>query len=162
MRVLGIDPGYGIVGWAVIEQNLDIIAFDAIETPSALPIEDRLLLIHTELLEIIQNYHPACAALEKLFFTKNTKTAMDVARSIGVILLTLKLSSVKYQEYTPPQVKQALTGYGRAGKGQMTTVVTRIFNLKETPRKDDIADALAIAACHSFSLVPRRIQFFEN
>ncbi len=152
MKILGIDPGFGTLGWAIVKHNLDVIDYGAIETKSSLAIEERLLEIHNKLTLIINKYNPDCVAVERLFFAKNTKTALDVAKCIGVLLLTVKLSGLSYDEYTPSQVKTALTGYGRASKEQMQNMVTKIFRLKEIPRPDDVADALAIAACHSFNL----------
>ncbi len=152
MKILGIDPGYGTLGWAVVEQNLNIVDFGVIETGANLPIDERLLEIHIGITNIIKTYKPHCAAIERLFFAKNTKTALDVAKCVGVILLTTKLKGLNYKEYTPPQIKSALTGYGRASKDQIQNMVVKIFRLKEIPRPDDAADALAIAACHSLSL----------
>ena len=152
MRILGIDPGFAILGWAVIEQDLRIIDYGVIETRSNTAIDERLLKIHTEITKIINRYQPECIAIERLFFAKNSKTALDVAKCIGVILLSIKLLGLDYDEYTPSQIKMALTGYGRASKGQIQNMVTKIFKIKKLPQPDDIADALAIAACHSFTL----------
>ena len=149
MRILGIDPGYGILGWSVIEKNQRLIDYGIIETTSSLPIEDRLFEIHTRLVEIITLYKPDCAAIEKLFFVKNITTGIDVAKTIGAVILTLKLHNICYYEYTPSQIKQAITGYGRAGKDQMKFMIKSIFKLNELPSPDDAADALAIAFCHS-------------
>jgi len=152
VRILGIDPGYGILGWAVIESDLSILQYGTIETEKDKPIGDRLLDIHRGVEYIIQNFQPETAALEKLFFSKNTTTAMDVSRAIGVVILTLRLAGLTYHEYSPGQVKQAMTGYGKADKGQMQSMVKTLFSLKDIPKPDDAADALAIAACHSFTL----------
>ncbi len=152
MKILGIDPGYGILGWSVIDKSLKLIDFGTIETPASDLLADRLFFIHQQLEQIIHTYKPDCASIEKLFFQKNTKTAIDVAKALGVIVLTLKKFDLPFSEYTPNQVKQALTGFGRASKEQMQQMVKTIFNLKEIPEPDDAADALAIAACHSFSL----------
>ncbi len=158
MKILGIDPGFGTLGWAVVEHNLNVVDYGAIETSPKLPIDQRLLEIHEKINDIIDTYGPHCVALERLFFAKNTKTALDVAKSIGVVLLTTRLKGLSYNEYTPPQVKIALTGYGRASKDQMQKMVVKIFRLKEIPRPDDAADALAIAACHSFNLKTIKIK----
>jgi crossover junction endodeoxyribonuclease RuvC len=149
VRILGIDPGYGILGWAIIEKNQKLIDYGVIETRSGTPIGERILEIHYQLNEIILQYHPHSAGVEKLFFTKNLTTGLDVAKTIGATILTLKLNNISYAEYTPSQVKQAITGYGRAGKEQMMHMIKTIFNLKELPKRDDAADALAIALCHS-------------
>ncbi|MCP4131566.1 MAG: crossover junction endodeoxyribonuclease RuvC [bacterium] len=149
MRILGIDPGYGILGWSIIEKDFNLIDFGTIETKSSEEIAERLVDIHKQLSAIISLYSPSTVAIEKLFFAKNTKTAIDVAKTIGVILLTIKIAGLDYAEYTPSQVKQAMTGFGRASKEQMQVMIQRLFNIKEIPKPDDAADALAIAACHS-------------
>ena len=152
MKILGIDPGFGILGWSIIDKSLHCIDYGIIETSSNDSIENRLFEIHIKLEELICNYKPDCVSVEKLFFQKNVKTAIDVAKALGVILLTIKKYELPYHEYTPSQVKQALTGFGRASKEQMQHMIKTIFNLKDIPKPDDAADALAIAACHSFSL----------
>lgn len=153
MIILGIDPGYGILGWSVIEKNMRLLDYGVIETKSHLSIEDRIFIIHHELKRIIELYKPECGSIEKIFFQKNTKTAIDVAKTVGAIVLTLKMHNLDCFEYTPSQVKQALTGFGRATKEQMQFMVKKIFNIKEIPKPDDAADAIAIAACHSFKQV---------
>jgi crossover junction endodeoxyribonuclease RuvC len=156
VRILGIDPGYGILGWSVIEQNQKLIDYGIIETIPNQNIDERLLAIHIKLTAIIDLYKPDCAAVEKLFFTKNTKTGMDVAKTIGALLLTLRLNNIGFYEYTPSQIKQAVTGYGRAGKEQIKFMIKSIFNMSEVPTPDDAADAIAIALCHSFRQNARR------
>jgi crossover junction endodeoxyribonuclease RuvC len=148
-RILGIDPGYGILGWGVIEKDLRVVEFGVITTPPGTAIESRLFLIHRELQDIITRLAPDSAALEKLFFAKNTTTAFDVAKAVGAVYLTLAMNEIPFSEYTPPQVKQAVTGYGRASKGQMQQMIMKIFGLSALPSPDDAADALAVAACHS-------------
>ncbi|MDA3899853.1 MAG: crossover junction endodeoxyribonuclease RuvC [Spirochaetes bacterium] len=152
MRILGIDPGYGILGWGVIDKGLKIVDYGAIETPSSMPIDERMFVIYTELSSIITEYKPDTVSIERQFFSKNTTTALNVAHAVGVVLLVLHQHVVLYTEYTPLQIKQALTGYGRADKKQMQVMIKNIFSLKEIPQPDDAADALAIAACHSFSI----------
>ncbi|MBN2041000.1 MAG: crossover junction endodeoxyribonuclease RuvC [Spirochaetes bacterium] len=149
--MLGIDPGYATLGWAVIDSNLRIIDYSYICTEAGLKIDERLLRIHTELKNIIDNYKPECLAIERLFFTKNTRTAIDVAKCIGVVLLTARLNQLEYNEYSPTQVKTAITGYGRASKNQIQNIIKKIYKLSEIPKPDDVADALAVAACHSLS-----------
>ena len=151
MRILGIDPGYGILGWSIIDDSMKLIDFGVIETSPDIPFENRIYEIHLSLKKIISAYSPDCVAIEKLFFAKNTKTALNVAKAIGAIILTLKMSGLDYFEYTPTQVKQALTGFGRASKNQMQCMIMKIFKIKEIPEPDDAADALAVALCHSFS-----------
>jgi crossover junction endodeoxyribonuclease RuvC len=157
VRILSIDPGYATLGWAIIEGTLKIVDYGAVETKSGLEIDERLLIIHNELNKIIDYYKPDCVAIEKLFFAKNTKTAINVAKCIGVILLTTKLKGLGYNEYTPLQVKNAITGYGRAAKDQIQNIIMKIYKLKEIPRPDDAADALAIAACHFLNMKSARI-----
>ncbi|TFH38822.1 MAG: crossover junction endodeoxyribonuclease RuvC [Chrysiogenales bacterium] len=147
--MLGIDPGYGRLGWSVIEKNLNLVDYGTIETASGCNIADRIHTIHTKLETIINLYRPDCAAIERLFFSKNTTTAIDVAKTIGAVVLTLRLHDIEHTEYTPSQIKQSLTGYGRAGKEQMKFMIKSIFKLTEIPQPDDAADAIAIALCHS-------------
>jgi crossover junction endodeoxyribonuclease RuvC len=150
VKILGIDPGFGIMGWAVIETGERLIDFGVITTSANQTIDERILVIHRSLDGIIHTHCPEVAAIEKLFFTKNIKTGIDVAKTIGAIILTLKLNNIHYSEYTPSQVKQAITGYARADKKQMKDMVKKIFKLPAPPEPDDAADALAIALCHSF------------
>jgi crossover junction endodeoxyribonuclease RuvC len=149
VKILGIDPGYGKLGWAVIDGKQKLIDYGVIETASGRTIDDRLFEIHGRLNEIITLYKPTCAAIEKLFFTKNVTTGLDVAKTIGGIILTLRLHDIRFYEYTPSQVKQAVTGYGRAGKEQIKFMIKSIFAMSELPTPDDAADALGIALCHS-------------
>lgn len=151
MKILGIDPGYGILGWAVVDKGQKLIDYGVIETLSTCTIDERLYEIHNSLTDIIQKHGPSCAAIERFFFTKNLTTGIDVAKTIGAIILTLKIHGISYCEYTPAQIKQAVTGYGRAGKEQMKFMIKSIFALKELPTPDDAADALAIALCHSLN-----------
>jgi len=149
VRILGIDPGYKNLGWSIIEKNQKIVDYGVIDTSSDKRIDERLLEIHTKLDAIITLYKPDCAAIEKLFFTKNIKTGMDVAKTLGAIILTLRLNNIGYFEYTPSQVKQVVTGYGRADKAQMKFMIKSIFRMSDELQSDDAADALAIALCHS-------------
>lgn len=148
MKILGIDPGYGIVGWAVVDDSMRIAACGCIETDSSLNFDERLLEIHLALKKIIEEQNPDVAAVERLFFSRNTTTALDVAKAVGVIVLTLRMHNISHFEYTPIQVKRALTGYGRATKGQIQSIITRIFSLKTSTLKDDVTDAISVAACH--------------
>ncbi len=148
MRTLGIDPGYGTVGWAIVDDVLSVRACGSIETPPGEDLCDRLLHIHRALGDIIHEHKPEHAALERLFFSRNTTTALDVSKAVGVIMLTLRLENLKLCEYTPIQVKQALTGYGRATKGQVQAMVSKILKINTGKLKDDVTDAVAIAACH--------------
>lgn len=151
MKILGIDPGYGRLGWAVVDARQTLIDYGVIETVAGQKIDDRLFEIHNRLKDLITLHRPACAAIEKLFFTKNLTTGLDIAKTIGAVILTLKLHDIGYCEYTPAQIKQAVTGYGRADKEQMQFMIKSIFSLTAPPTPDDAADALAIALCHSLS-----------
>jgi crossover junction endodeoxyribonuclease RuvC len=111
-----------------------------------------MAIIHIELSNIIEKYSPTCAAIEKIFFSKNTKTALDVAKVTGAVMLTIWQYRLDMTEYTPNQVKMALTGFGMATKEQMQTMIKTVFKLSTVPKPDDAADALAIALCHSFSM----------
>jgi crossover junction endodeoxyribonuclease RuvC len=149
VRIIGIDPGFSILGWAVIEDNLKVVDYGTVETDPDMPIDERLFAIHSDISSIIERYRPDCAVIEKLFFSKNVTTAIDVSRATGVILLAFREHALPYQEVTPMQVKQGITGYGKADKKQMQIMVQRLFSLKEIPKPDDAADALAIALCYS-------------
>ena len=151
MIILGIDPGLAIVGWGVIESrgsSVRPIAYGAIRTPAHTDIEERLLMIEQDLTELINKYRPDEMAIEELFFTNNITTGIAVAEARGVILCTAHKLGVKISEYTPPQVKQAVVGYGKAEKHQVIAMVTSLLRLKAPPKPDDTADALAIAICH--------------
>jgi|SRR6185369_9315052 len=152
MNILGIDPGTAIVGWGVIQIEKGIItpvAFGHISTSKDLPMEVRLSEIASDLSSIIKKYKPSEAAVEELFFFKNQKTVISVAQSRGCIVLTLKDQGVSIFGYTPLEVKQALTNYGRADKSQVQLMVKALLKLKNIPKPDDTADALAIALCHA-------------
>ena len=151
MRILGIDPGYAIVGYGVVDCNasrFQTVDFCVITTPAKIPIENRLEMIYDKLSEIIKRYAPQCMAVEELFFNANHTTAIPVAEARGVILLCARQNGVPVYEYTPLQVKQAVVGYGRAEKKQVIAMTTSLLGLKEAPKPDDAADALAIAICH--------------
>lgn len=154
MRILGIDPGTALIGWGVIDYGRGTptaVAYGHISTPAKTELADRLLTIADDLSEIIGRYAPDEAAVEELFFSNNAKTAMSVAQARGAIVLTLRRNGLVAHGYTPNQVKQALTSYGRADKKQMQMMVANILKLPEIPKPDDTADALAVAVCHSFS-----------
>jgi crossover junction endodeoxyribonuclease RuvC len=150
-KVLGIDPGTATTGWAVIEERngqFIPLAFGHISTEKNTDEAARIFEINNNLLEIIKKYKPQEAALEKLFFFKNKKTIIQVGQSRGAMLLTLEQKHVKIFGYTPLQVKQAITGYGKADKRQVQLMVKNILRLKTIPKPDDVADAIAIAICH--------------
>ena len=152
MRILGIDPGLAIVGWAVLDSvcgNLRPVAYGAITTPAHTPLEERLLMIRNDLKAVIEKYSPDEMAIEELFFNTNITTGIAVAEARGVIICTAHELGVSVSEYTPLQVKQAVVGYGKAEKRQVIAMVTSILKLKAPPKPDDTADAVAIAICHS-------------
>lgn len=151
MRILGIDPGYAIVGCGVVEcisAKFTLVDYGAITTPAGMPMEDRLGTIYDQLSFAIEKYRPAAMAIEQLYFTSNQKTVIAVAQARGVLLLCAKKHDLPIFEYTPLQVKQAVVGYGRAEKAQVMEMTRRILHLDHIPRPDDAADALAIAICH--------------
>lgn len=151
MKILGIDPGTATVGWAVVEEKngtTKAVAFGHLSTSPKNTAAERLHEISRDLEKIVALYNPEEAAIEKLFFFKNVKTVISVAEARGSILLTMSKSGLIIAEYTPLQVKQSLTGYGRAEKRQMQEMVKNILKLSAIPKPDDTADALAIALCH--------------
>lgn len=151
MIVLGIDPGYAIVGWGIIgyeRAKCAPLAFGSIQTEAGTDFSLRLRDIYDQTKEIVQRYHPEAAAVEKLYFQNNQKTAIEVAEARGVILLALQEAGVPLYEYTPLQVKSAVTGFGQAEKPQVMEMTRRRLGLEQVPRPDDTADALAIAICH--------------
>jgi crossover junction endodeoxyribonuclease RuvC len=148
---LGIDPGTAIVGYAIVAargSELSMIACDVITTPAGMPFPQRLQIIYRRLSEIIAAYQPHEAAMEELFFAKNARTAITVGQARGVAMLALANGGLTITEYTPMQVKQAVTGYGGAKKEQIGEMVRILLRLKSVPRPDDAADAAAIAICH--------------
>ena len=154
MRVLGIDPGYAIVGWGVVEyagNRFAPVDFGAVCTDAGVPFERRLDEVYTGIKEVIERTKPEVLAIEKLFYQHNQTTVIGVAEARGVILLAVQKRGVPCFEYTPMQVKQAVVGYGMAEKRQVMDMVRRILHLTAVPRPDDAADAVAIALCHARS-----------
>ena len=153
MRIIGIDPGTGILGFGVIEVNArgnpKMITAGVITTPAHTPLEDRLLEIFDGLTEIIAETKPEVRSIEKLFFAQNVTTAISVSHARGVAMLTGKQAGLEIAEYTPLQIKQTLTGYGRASKKQMQEMVKLQLGLNSMPKPDDAADGLAAAITHS-------------
>lgn len=151
MRILGIDPGYAIVGYGVVETGAGRytpLEFGAITTPAGADFGQRLVEIYQGMEEILTRLRPEAAAVEKLYFTNNKTTGIGVAEARGVILLSLSQAGVPLFEYTPMQVKQAVTGYGKALKPQVQEMTRRLLRLEKIPKPDDAADALALAICH--------------
>ena len=154
MIILGIDPGYAIVGCGVIRyQSGKFVPLEAkaITTPAKMPFEQRLGIIYQEMDLLIKQFSPDAMAVEELFFYSNQTTAMYVAQARGVILLSAQQNGVEPFEYTPMQVKQSVVGYGKAEKKQVMQMTKQLLGLSEVPKPDDVADALAIAICHAHS-----------
>lgn len=158
MIILGIDPGTAIMGYGLIEkkgQNLSPVDYSCWRTPADLPMAQRLRLLYESLEQCLVKYSPDVIAVEELFFNRNTTTAISVGQARGVVLLGAALHDIDVAEYTPLQVKQAVVGYGKADKQQVQFMVRALLALKENPKPDDTADALAIAICHAHSMGQR-------
>ena len=154
MIILGIDPGYAIVGYGVIKYEggkMSVIDYGKITTEANIPLSKRLKLIYDSLAQLIETFKPDVVAVEELFFNSNVKTAIAVGHARGVIILAAANKNIKIAEYTPLQIKQAVVGYGRADKNQVQQMVKMFLKLKEVPKPDDTADALAVAICHANS-----------
>ncbi len=151
MRVLGIDPGLAIVGYGVLDydgRNKKLVDYGVINTPKALSVPERLEMIFRGATELIEKYRPDEVAMEELFFNTNTTTAINVAQARGVLLLVAQTHGPRLYEYTPLQIKQAMTGYGRAEKKQIQQMVKVFLGLNAVPKPDDAADAVAVALTH--------------
>lgn len=155
MIILGIDPGTAITGFGVIDQHKGVIKLlgaGVVRTPAKQALELRLLTIFNELNTLIQEFKPSHIAVEQLYFAKNVTTAMSVSHARGVVILLGAQYGLELAEYTPLQVKQAITGYGKADKRQVQEMVKTILKLKSIPKPDDAADAIAIAICHGATI----------
>lgn len=150
MRVLGIDPGLAITGYAVLEDgdgSVEVLEAGVIRTPADEPLPKRLRMIFAEIEKLVEEYHPDALAVEEVFFNQNVTTAMSVSQARGVVLLAgSKVGQI--ESYTPLEVKRQICGYGRAKKPQVQAMVRRLLKMKELPKPDDAADALAVALCH--------------
>ena len=154
MRILGIDPGYGITGFGLIEAERNqykLLHCGAITTPAGMDFSARLEIIYNDMTELLQVAKPDCVAIEELFFGQNVTTGIGVAQSRGVILLAIRQAGLEVSQYKPMQVKQAVVGYGNATKHQVMEMTKRILGLQQSPKPDDAADAVAIALCHARS-----------
>ena len=154
MLILGIDPGTAITGYGLIRvegNHFQVLEYNCIRTAAKTPLYIRLKEVYEAISALIQKHNPNHFAIEELFFNKNVRTALTVAQSRGVAMLAAANAGIEVYEYTPLQVKQSVVGYGRAEKSQVQAMVKAILNLKETPKPDDVADALAIAICHAHS-----------
>ena len=151
MRILGIDPGYAIVGWGVLDfdnVHFSVVKYGAITTSPETAFDKRLDEIYGDMNIVIDKFRPDCMSVEKLYFNSNITTGIDVAQARGVIILSAVQHNVKIYEYTPLQVKVSVTGYGRAEKHQVQEMTRNILGLKSIPKPDDTADALALAITH--------------
>ena len=151
MIILGIDPGYAIVGWGVLEYShskFRVLGYGAITTEADTPFPERLQIIYNDMCYLLKKYKPDAMSMEKLFYNSNQKTVIDVAQARGVITLAAQMYGKDIFEYTPLQVKQSVTGYGRAEKKQVQEMTKSILGLPAIPKPDDTADALAMAICH--------------
>lgn len=158
MRILGIDPGYATIGFGLVETDrgqVHMVTYGAITTPAGLPLSKRLYQIFVDMEELIGQLKPDVIAVEELFFNTNITTGIAVAHGRGVILCAAQKSGIPLYEYTPSQVKLAVTGYGKAEKRQVMDMTKRLLKLKAVPRPDDAADALALALCHARSFTSR-------
>lgn len=154
MRILGIDPGYAIVGYGIVDYEANrfkVVDYGAVTTQAHTPFDLRLQTIYNGLSCLIEKYSPDAMSIEKLFFNTNTTTAIDVAQARGVIVLAAAQGGLDIAEYTPLQVKQSVVGYGRAEKKQVQEMTRLMLNLKAVPKPDDTADALALTICHAHS-----------
>jgi crossover junction endodeoxyribonuclease RuvC len=154
MRILGIDPGYGITGFGLIEAQrgqFQLLSCGAITTPANTDFSWRLEVIYNDMVELLRVSKPDVVAIEELFFGQNVTTGIGVAQSRGVILLAIRQAGLEVYSYKPMQVKQALVGYGGATKHQMQDMTKRLLHLNAMPKPDDAADAIAIALCHGRS-----------
>lgn len=152
MLVIGIDPGTAITGYGLVREDdagkLIAVDYGVITTPAKMKLSSRLSIIYDELNKVLKKYKPQTSAVEKIFFSKNVKTAISVGQARGVVLLSLEQTGIDIADYTPNEIKQAVTGYGAADKRQIQEMVKILLELEEIPKPDDAADALAVAICH--------------
>lgn len=150
MRILGIDPGYALMGWSIVDYNrnkFSLVKFGCIDTPSGMPMPKRLAEIYEEINKVIITYEPDTASIEELYFQNNAKTAIYVGQARGVAILACYNHGLDINEYTPLQIKQSVSGYGNADKKQVQEMVKIILHLDKIPKPDDAADAVAAAIC---------------
>lgn len=152
MRIFGVDPGLALTGYAVLDQDgggeLHLVTYGVVRTGASLPHTKRLSMLYHRVVELLETYRPDAFAVEELFFAPNLTTAFMVGQARGVILLAAAEKGIPVYEYAPAVVKQAITGYGQAGKAQVQSMVRLLLRLPEVPRPDDAADAIAVAICH--------------
>ena len=165
MRILGIDPGYGITGFGIVEANRGacrLVRCGAITPPAGMDFSARLEIIYEDMRQLLEVAKPDCVAIEELFFGQNVTTGIGVAQSRGVILLAIRQAGLEVFSYKPMQVKQAVVGYGNATKHQVQDMTRRILQLDAMPKPDDAADAIAIALCHARSSTSLLARLREN
>ncbi len=151
MRILGLDPGTATTGYGIVDAEdgqLTAVTYGAIATPAKMEMPYRLQMIQRELQQLIDQFQPDTAGIEELFFGRNVTTAITVGQARGVLMLTLVNAGIPIREYSPPKIKDAVTGYGKADKQQVQLMVRNLLDLTETPRPDDAADGLAVAITH--------------
>lgn len=151
MRILGLDPGTATTGYGIIEiveGDPHLVTFGVIRTDARLPMPQRLQVIYEEISALLTEYEPDTAAVEEVFFGRNITTAITVGQARGVLILALANAGIPIEEYSPPKIKDAVTGYGKADKHQVQLMVRNLLHLDETPRPDDAADGLAVALTH--------------
>lgn len=155
MVVLGVDPGTALTGWAVVREDADagatLVDYGTVKTPASMPMPQRLCQIFQQITALIDQHQPEAVAVEKVFFSKNVRTAMSVSQARGVILLAAALANRPVHGYTPLQIKQAISGYGSADKAQVQQMTALLLGLDAIPVPDDAADAIAVAVCHLHS-----------
>lgn len=152
MIILGIDPGYAIVGYGVVEyknNHFTVLDYGVVTTAAGMPFNKRLEIVYDGISEVITKHKPVSMSIEKIFYNTNAKTVIDVSQARGVLMLAAQKQALDICEYTPLQVKQSVVGYGRAEKKQVQEMTRLLLNLEKTPRPDDAADALALAICHA-------------
>lgn len=160
MRIIGIDPGYAIVGFGIVDYDRNKfipVEFGAVTTQAGTPFNTRLKIIYDDICYVLDKYKPEQMSIEKLFFNTNQKTGIDVAQARGVTLLAAVQRNIEVFEYTPLQVKQSVVGYGRAEKKQVQELTRQILHLKQVPKPDDTADALALSICHGHCKASDRV-----
>ena len=166
MRIIGIDPGYAIIGYGVLDYDntgsFHVAAYGAITTEPNVAFELRLKKIYDDLNYVLGRTKPDVMAIEKLFFTNNKTTGIGVGEARGVVLLTAAQAGLEIHEYTPNEIKNAVTGYGRAEKKQVMELTKMLLDLKELPKPDDTADALAVAICHAHTYSSDLSRFIHN
>jgi len=160
MIILGIDPGTAATGYGIltINRSPQVTKYGCIYTSADKKMPDRLKIIYQRVSDLIQQYHPHEVAMEQVYFSKNSKTALSIGQARGVVMLTTSLAGIKIFDYTPLEIKQAIVGYGRAEKQQVQHMLRDLLHLTQIPYPDDAADALAVALCHYYSRKLREYQ----